>query len=313
MQIIKETIERMSANKNLTTALSPSNSKLLLTASIDSDLDSEEFTTRLLSVFLDQNLLTSELLYVGFNAAYRRNKWKLCHHMILTAEKYSIPTDIEMLNSTVNTLVRNDRVEEAWKILENINEGKYGSDIACELAMYETVLSYACLHGYRDLVLKILEIVGKASTNSSFAALAFPSDFDRLCMSALQSCAFRRDFQTAMEVYILYLRTTDDEPRRLHFDPKTYSYLLISYLRSEDVKAPATSRLLESIVAHVIRLKVDLNPAVANLLLQFYSVRNDVIAAKDYLSKMKSADILVTTNAWLKYREMLDRGNPQNN
>lgn len=112
-----------------------------------------------LSILCSNSLLTSELFYVGINSAIQRNLWNLTNEMIILASNMSISTDFETLNSTLQLLIRHDRVIEAWNIIQLTQQHKFGVDVKCDKNVYLLLLTSASLHGFNSIVLSVIDII----------------------------------------------------------------------------------------------------------------------------------------------------------
>jgi len=252
------------------------------------------------------NILTSEVFYVGFNAAYERNLWEICHNMVLSARDKGIVVDSEILCSVMTVLSRNNRLTESWDLVNMINNNDFmGSDLSCDLNMYRLILGCAATNRNRDIMREVIKLVA-AHTNKSSLRL-YQRKKEHLFLLALQTCVFLADFPLALDIYITYLRSLDENSESIVIDMKAYSYLILSYLHYPGPKSKSTHPILDTIVSHMIRADVDKLPVIANLLLQLFSVRDDIPRAKSYLTRMKDTNIPISTNAWLAYNDMLAR------
>lgn len=289
-------------------------SKTLLVTAIESK--SKILIRKLLNQYEEWDILTSELFAVGFSRAYQRNIGDVVYDLILFAAEKEIFIDAEILHSAMHILYRMNRLNESWDLVNLINNRTFNIDDykTCDLTMYRMVLGCAMKNHTnvnRGILRNIVMLIAAYPTAKLRQGKNTPliREKEQLFLSALQSCVFRADFPLALDIYIMYLRSLDDMSGAIVIDMKAYSYLLLSYLRYPIPKSKTKHPILDTILSHIIKADVDKLPVISNLLLQVYSVRDDVARARAYLTRMKQMNIPITTNAWISYHEMLARLN----
>jgi hypothetical protein len=266
-------------------------------------------TLRLIKFFDDQKIMSIELLYVGIWAAIKRRVCNILYELILISDAKNYRLDRDVMNATIALLVQNERVDEAWHLMEMNLNGKFGQRFQIAFTTYSQFILTAQMMDERGVVSNLLESMPIYYPNLLQSLNPhLHRNQQTLYLSMLHNCAYSGDFNLALEAYELYIQAVNASSKAVgSIDPRAHCLLLLTYLRIPDSKSSTSYAALDSIIQSIVSSEADKLPAIANLLLQVFCHRDDARKAESYLQRMKTTRIDVSTNALLAYDDMIRR------
>ena len=293
--------------------LSPADTKTIMYALIIQRDVQGGLIKRLVKLFEEAGVLTSELVYVGVRTAVRRMAITEAYHLMKEISKRSgLVIDVESVDAVVSLLCRNNFMPQAWEILKRFQRRSTRAWHP-EEASYTTVIENAGRLGLSKLMIEALATlsVGKITcslrssldeidTDGFFKNADFDSVIDvarrtrrlpqeDIFLTSLQHCAYNGDYASAESVFVMYEKVYGV------LQTQTYSLLLVAYVSSllqnataDQVFLPGSDRTekLTDVMNFLISSNLDSSPAICNLLLQSYCLEKNITDAASYLARI---------------------------
>lgn len=263
--------------------------KMIMAAAIETK--SDEILADALKTFKSTAYYNSELMYVGVRIACKKKVWSMAYSMLLEAQTDGLVSDTDAVNSVIQLLARYGKINEAWNVLELAHNRKFGPDAECDLSSYFMVISCAG-RAHSDVMVKAFKMMEKN----------FRLEIDEnIFLLALNTCSLAGDFSAGIEIFAVYERLYGVVQTR------AYCLLLMSYVSSRESLIGVRTPKLDAVVTFLVRSNIDSSITIANLIFQFFCVRDDVSRASVYLERMKSLSHRPSTNALLAYADLVLR------
>lgn len=260
---------------------------MIMAAAIE--IRSEEILADSLKLFKSIGFYDSELMYVGVRIACKKKVWNMAYSMLLDAERNGLVSDTDAVNSVIQLLTRFGKIKEAWNVLELAHNRKFGPEADCDISSYFMVISCAG-RADSEVMVKAFKMMEKN----------YKVEIDEnLFLVALNTCSLAGDFTAAAEIFTVYERLYGVVQTR------AYCLLLMSYVSSRAPIVGVKTPKLDAVVTFLVRSNIDSALTIANLIFQFFSIRNDVSRAAVYLDRMNSLNHRPSTNALLTYADLV--------
>ena len=281
--LLLQAIKRLTAVAEEPLMLTAGDCKMIMAAAIETK--SDEILSDSLDLFKRIGYFKSELLYVGVRIACKKKVWNMAYTMLLEAQANGLVSDTDAVNSVIQLLARYGKINEAWNILELAHNRKFGPDADCDLSSYFMVISCAG-RAHSDVMVKAFKMMEKN----------FRVEIDEnIFLVALNTCSLAGDYMAAIEIYAVYERLYGVVQTR------AYCLLLMSYVSSRESLLGIKTPKLDAVVTFLVRSNIDSSVTIANLIFQFFCVREDASRASIYLERMRSLNHRPSTNALLSY------------
>ena len=257
-----------------------------------------ELTDKLLELLHSRKLLTSNLLYVGIRYACKKKVSLIAYKLLLACSNYNVQTDIDTVNEVIRCLTINGDVNEAFDVLERLNERDFGKEVVGDVTSYIQLISYGrrSFKAHVSSILRALSLMEKNPAVTPDVVLSSTPLGDNLFISALKICNFAGDYVSASKIFKTYQN---------YFgivQVKAYNIFFLVYINgcnneersstelpesSEEMKANARKMYLE-IITHVTDFNMDSSPVLANSILRFYCASKELEKAEKYFNRLKS-------------------------
>ena len=262
---------------------------MIMAAAIETK--SEEILAAALKLFKATGYYNSELMYVGVRTACKKKVWNLAYSMLLEAQSNGLVSDTDAVNSVIQLLARYGKINEAWNVLELAHNRKFGPDADCDVSSYFMVISCAG-RAHSDVMVKAFKMMEKN----------FRVEIDEnIFLVSLNTCSLAGDFTSAVEIFAVYERLYGVVQTR------AYCLLLMSYVSSKESLVGLRTPKLDAVVTFLIRSNIDSSITIANLIFQFFCVREDVSRAGIYLERLRSLQHRPSTSALLAYTNLVQK------
>ena len=126
-------------------------------------------------------------------------------------------TDDDSVNSILEVLLKHNHIQLAIETMTDINNGRYGEGINCELSSYELLLERAVIYNHRMELPRTCQFLLENQYR-------IPTTNENMFMEALHIAALNEDFNAAMEIFITY------ESFHGIVQTRAYALLITTYL-----------------------------------------------------------------------------------
>lgn len=325
---------------NLT--LSHGERKTVLMACIESR--SVDITKSILRYFSKKGYIDAELVYSGINVASTKGIWDVAFEILLECEINKIMIDIETVNNVLKTMVLHGKVSEAWGVLQMLLDGKF-VNVRADVTSYALIISRAAASPKHRVIMmqafKLLESEPQLDIDESLFLSALSSSCcDGDFISASKLFQLYRSFYGVVQTrgYSLLLlsyidslepdrqlppvaqdeaievllskgecATIEEAQEKIKNDPiDTVEKKMLLYASVKDQDGVSAIAHLDAIVDFLLRSNLDTS-ALANLILQFFTVQNDVIQSSWYLGRMQKLGYRASLGSLENYQKLLAR------
>jgi hypothetical protein len=273
------------------------------------EVESEELLHAFIAKLYEHDLLSSECYYVAIRMACKKKQSMVALRLLMKIQEYDdIFTDDDSVNSILEVLLKHNHIQLAIETMTDINNGRYGEGINCELSSYELLLERAVIYNHRMELPRTCRFLLENQYR-------IPTTNENMFMEALHIAALNEDFNAAMEIFITY------ESFHGIVQTRAYALLITTYLSgygiihnassSSSGSSPSTTTStkldkLEYIVDFIIASNIDNNSVIANLILRYFCKVNDVQLAYAYLHRIWDRfQHIPNTNSLYSYSELL--------
>jgi hypothetical protein len=110
------------------------------------------------------------------------------------------------------------------------------------------------------------------------------------------------DFERAYEVF----NSFTNHPHNKRIKTKAYILLISSFIHTKKTIQDKYRNMMELIVKYVIKSNIDMNDStLSNLLLKYYSIRNDIMKASIYIHRMYKNKSIPDVQALQEYSKLI--------